>query len=44
MRVRPGVLLLNEKRNAVLLLRYHYGNADVFGIPGGNPIGKETLL
>ena len=44
MRVRPGILLLNEKKNAVVLLRYHYGNADVFGIPGGNSIGKETLL
>lgn len=44
MRVRPGILLLNAARDAVLLLRYSYGNADVFGIPGGNPIGKETLL
>lgn len=44
MRVRPGVLLLNRPNDAVLLLRYHYGDAEVFGIPGGNPIGKETLI
>lgn len=44
MRVRPGILLLNQTADAVLLLRYHYGDADVFGIPGGNPIGKETLI
>jgi ADP-ribose pyrophosphatase YjhB (NUDIX family) len=44
MRVRPGILVLHDAKDAVLLLRYYYGNADVFGIPGGNPIGKETLI
>jgi ADP-ribose pyrophosphatase YjhB (NUDIX family) len=44
MRVRPGILLLNDSRDRILLLRYHYGDADVYGIPGGNPIGKETLI
>lgn len=41
MKVRPALLL--RRGDAVLTLRYRYGDADVYGLPGGNPDAGETL-
>ncbi|MCY7351573.1 MAG: NUDIX hydrolase [Cytophagaceae bacterium] len=41
MKVRPAILL--RRTNRVLLLHYRYGDADVYGLPGGNPNPEETL-
>ncbi len=41
MNVRPSLLL--RRADAVLTLRYRYGEADVYGLPGGNPDEGETL-
>ncbi|GAB3324152.1 NUDIX domain-containing protein [Larkinella ripae] len=41
MKVRPALLLI--EKNHVLLLHYRYGDADVYGLPGGNPDQGETL-
>lgn len=41
MKVRPALLLIEN--NHVLLLHYRYGDADVYGLPGGNPDKGETL-
>ena len=41
MNVRPSLLL--RRADAVLTLRYRYGDADVYGLPGGNPDQGETL-
>jgi len=41
MKVRPALLLIEN--NHVLLMQYHYGEADVFALPGGNPDKGETL-
>ncbi|TAE40284.1 MAG: NUDIX hydrolase [Runella slithyformis] len=42
MRVRPAALIVEKKH--VLLLRYRYGDSDVFALPGGNPDRGETLI
>ena len=41
MKVRPAALILKD--NSVLLMQYKYDDADVFGLPGGNPDPGETL-
>ncbi|GAB3923529.1 NUDIX domain-containing protein [Larkinella terrae] len=41
MKVRPAVLLIEN--NHLLLMQYRYGEADVYGLPGGNPDKGETL-
>lgn len=41
MNVRPALLL--RRADAVLTLRYRYGTADVYGLPGGNPDDGESL-
>jgi 8-oxo-dGTP diphosphatase len=41
MKVRPSVAIINNDK--VLLMRYHYGNTDVFNLPGGNVDAGETL-
>lgn len=41
MKIRPALLL--RRADAVLALRYRYGTADVYGLPGGNPDDGETL-
>ncbi|MFQ5561738.1 MAG: NUDIX domain-containing protein [Nitrospinota bacterium] len=41
MRVRPSALIVQKEK--VLLLRYHYGDADVYAVPGGSPEPMETL-
>ena len=41
MKVRPSAMIL--KGESVLTLRYNYGNADVFALPGGNPDPGENL-
>lgn len=41
MRVRPAALIVEKQH--VLLLRYRYGDTDVFALPGGNPDRNETL-
>jgi hypothetical protein len=34
MKVRPSVAIIEN--NHLLLMRYEYGNAHVFNLPGGN--------
>lgn len=41
MKVRPSAIIVEN--NHILLLRYQYGNNDVFALPGGNPDCGETL-
>jgi 8-oxo-dGTP diphosphatase len=41
MKVRPAALI--EVNNHLLLMRYRYGESDVFALPGGNPDRGETL-
>jgi 8-oxo-dGTP diphosphatase len=41
MKVRPSILVIENQE--VLLLRYRYGNVDVYNLPGGNPEPGETL-
>ncbi len=41
MTVRPALLL--RRAGALLTLRYRYGSADVYGLPGGNPDPGEIL-
>lgn len=41
MKVRPSTIIIEN--NHVLLLRYRYGENDVFTLPGGNPDAGETL-
>jgi 8-oxo-dGTP diphosphatase len=42
MKVRPAVLIIEN--NHVLLMRYRYGDQDVFALPGGNIDRGETLV
>ncbi|MDH4460840.1 MAG: NUDIX hydrolase [Spirosomataceae bacterium] len=42
MKVRPSVAIVEG--NNVLLMRYRYGDADVFNLPGGNTDPGETLV
>lgn len=42
MKVRPSVALI--KGDKILLMRYRYGDADVFNLPGGNTDPGETLV
>ncbi len=39
--VRPSMIILRGKK--ILLLKYNYSGHDVYGLPGGNPEGIETL-
>ena len=41
MKVRPAALII--RNNCVLLMQYKYADADVLGLPGGNPDAGETL-
>jgi 8-oxo-dGTP diphosphatase len=41
MNVRPSALILRD--NAVLTLRYCYGDSEVYALPGGNPDPGECL-
>lgn len=41
MRVRPSALII--ERNCVLTMKYRYGEADVYALPGGNPDPGESL-
>lgn len=41
MKVRPAVIIVQE--NAVLTMRYKYGEKEVFALPGGNPDPDECL-
>jgi ADP-ribose pyrophosphatase YjhB (NUDIX family) len=41
MKVRPSVVIVEN--NHLLLMRYRYGNTDVFNLPGGNVDKGETL-
>ena len=41
MRVRPCALII--ERNCVLTMKYRYGEADVYALPGGNPDPGESL-
>ena len=45
MKVRPSALIWrqNAAQTEILLMRYHYGNQDVFALPGGNPERGEIL-
>lgn len=42
MRVRPAAFIVEKKH--VLLLRYRYGDSDIFALPGGNTDRGETLV
>ena len=42
MKVRPSVAIIEN--NHLLLMRYEYGNAQVFNLPGGNTDPGETLV
>ena len=41
MKVRPSIAIIEN--NNLLLMRYHYGNTDVYNLPGGNVDKGETL-
>jgi 8-oxo-dGTP diphosphatase len=41
MKVRPSILVIENQE--VLLMRYRYGQVDVYNLPGGNPEPGETL-
>lgn len=41
MKVRPSAMIIKDE--AVLTLRYNYGNINVFALPGGNPDPGENL-
>jgi len=41
MRVRPCALII--ERDCVLTMKYRYGEADVYALPGGNPDPGESL-
>jgi 8-oxo-dGTP diphosphatase len=41
MKVRPSVLIIENQK--VMLMRYRYGQADVYNLAGGNPDKGETL-
>ena len=45
MKVRPSALIWrqNASQTEVLLMRYRYGDQDVFALPGGNPDRGEIL-
>lgn len=45
MKVRPSALIWRQyaAQTEVLLMRYCYGQQDVFALPGGNPDRNETL-
>jgi 8-oxo-dGTP diphosphatase len=41
MKVRPSIAL--AENNKILLMRYRYGDTDVYNLPGGNVDKGETL-
>jgi 8-oxo-dGTP diphosphatase len=41
MKVRPSIALVEN--NQILLMRYRYGETDVYNLPGGNVDKGETL-
>ena len=41
MKVRPSVAIIENEK--VLLMRYRYGETDVYNLPGGNVDAGETL-
>lgn len=41
MKPRPSLLIFDQ--DCLLLMRYHYGDHRVYGIPGGNPDEGESL-
>lgn len=41
MKIRPSAVIIEN--NKIMLLRYSYGNNDVFQFPGGNMEDTETL-
>ena len=41
MKVRPSVVIIENE--SVLLMRYRYGQTDVYNLPGGNVDKGETL-
>jgi len=41
-KIRPSIALFDDDK--VLLMRYRYGETDVWGIPGGGIAGEETLV
>jgi 8-oxo-dGTP diphosphatase len=42
MKVRPSVVIIEN--DCVLLMRYRYGQTDVYNLPGGNVDKGETLI
>ncbi|MEY4541233.1 MAG: hypothetical protein RLZZ306_2990, partial [Bacteroidota bacterium] len=41
MKVRPSIAIVEN--NHLLLMRYQYGNTDVYNLPGGNVDKGETI-
>jgi 8-oxo-dGTP diphosphatase len=41
MKVRPSIAIVEN--NQILLMKYRYGNTDVYNLPGGNVDKGETL-
>jgi 8-oxo-dGTP diphosphatase len=41
MKVRPALLVIKD--NAVLTMKYTYGETNLYNLPGGNPDRGETL-
>jgi 8-oxo-dGTP diphosphatase len=41
MKVRPSIAIIENNR--ILLMRYRYGDTDVYNLPGGNVDKGETL-
>jgi 8-oxo-dGTP diphosphatase len=41
MKIRPSVAIIEN--NHILLMQYHYGEIDVFNLPGGKPDPNELL-
>lgn len=41
MKVRPSIAIIEN--NNLLLMRYHYGNTDIYNLPGGN-VDKGEII
>lgn len=42
MRCRPAIVIIEN--NHVLLMRYQYGNQEIYNFPGGNSEGEELFV
>jgi 8-oxo-dGTP diphosphatase len=42
MKIRPAILIIENDK--ILTMQYHYGNEDVYNLPGGNVEVGESLI